>query len=405
MNEASPRPVNLLSRPPGAGLRVALSGTSNSLFVHGLSTGFSHDARVATFVNRSLGASGTVAVACHLQDLDLTDFDFLFIEYCVNETYFLEVGMGEAAHTRRNLANLIDHAAAQGCIPVLVVFLSLPAHATGSGMMEVIDHLVDLGVPCFDATAVVAELAEAWRVPLDSFFHDPLHLARPVARAIGRVILDRLEAARSAGAIAERTSETVESFGDLTFLDASEAAPQAEAVERRTSLLETRLVRIRPGFPARFAGLHRPATIVGVAFNAARSGGDLVTTDGRMLMKEFRTNLTWGARDFVQVVYPVSTAVEIGEGPFEIAVTETTAEPRPGEEPGFELQGLVLHPSGSERRMRVVAVDVAHRRLHDGLGRIERHILRRAHEAAQTQREAAAGRAAATRPPGDPLEA
>ena len=346
---------------------VALSGTSNSIFLNGLAHGLGKHPRVRSFVNRSQGASGTVAIAGHVRDFDLTGFRYLFIEYCINETAMLAKGKEHIDNTFRHIAALVDHAAGFGVVPILVNFPTIHTLGQTVPMMTMLEReFVARGVAMFDVQVVLEAWGRARGIDIRACFHDPLHLERPVAAALGAIMLDTVERARTAGSIAPWVEATDATYGGIDFVSAGRLiTPEATRITRSNRLMTVDLIRLATGqtvtIPPR---ANRTLRLRGVAYNSARTVGRLTDPVGDLVLSVSRTHLFGTVRDLSVVNVPARLSDRVIRAPETITFTPPPVAPE-GEHPAvFELAGFVVHVLEDEHELRIVSMAESHRRLH-----------------------------------------
>ena len=367
---AAPACLASVESPTGK-VNVALTGTSNCIFVNGISFGMGKHPGVEKFLNRSLGASGTVAIAAHLQDFDLSGYHYVFIDYCINESGALAQGMERIENSYRHIAAMVDHAARAGCVPVLV---NLPYTRSVGRSNPVIEMLrrdfVARGVALFD----VQHLLEAWAqdrgVDVGQCFFDAMHLKRPLAFALGEIMIDAADRARQAGAIAAAASLTDARYGSVGYLPAATLGSEGIArIERSNRLVTMTLLQMRPGdrvvVPCGDGGAR---AIRGVAYNAARTIGALTAPSGEALIDIKRNHLFGMERDLSIAIVPSPPA----NIPFSTDMVLTypggDGLPEDSSPTAFELAGLVVHDLERDHPLHVIAVAPDQRHLHETLG-------------------------------------
>jgi hypothetical protein len=211
--------TNVYGNSSDGWIDVALSGTSNCVLQKGLSSGIAKHPDVRNFINESQGASGTVAIASHMHDFDLSGFHYLFIEYGINEAAMHKKGTATLENTYRHIAALVDHASRSGCTPILVNYPTLDGLGRSTQMLSMLEReFVQRGVAIFDVQKLLEARSKASGRDLKSCFRDPLHLKRPISYAVGTIMVDAALRARQSGAIHRNVELTDAVFGEVDYI-------------------------------------------------------------------------------------------------------------------------------------------------------------------------------------------
>ncbi len=356
--------------PTDGWINVALTGTSNCVLLKGLSSGIAKHPDVREFQNRSQGASGTVAIAAHLHDFDFSGLNYVFIEYCINESAMLKKGTENLDNTFKHFAAMIDRAASNGCVPILVNYPTLETLGRSTQIVSMLEReFVARGVAMFDVQKLLESRAATRGVDVRVCFRDTLHLKRPISFAIGSMMIDATERARKAGAIGPYSKVTDAEYGAIGYLPATDlVAPDAEIIDRENYLLKASMLSLSPGDNIRIPlGEHRPMVIRGVAYNAARSLGSLSLNGTDTILQLKRSKLFGTERDLMIVNQPAAlpgkslngeaTVKYVGDVPME----DDTAPM------AFELAGFIVHYPDVRHLLHVVPVKGSHRQLQDTL--------------------------------------
>ena len=260
-------------------MRVLLSGTSNAIIARGMNFPLSRDPRITHFTNQSYGASGTVALADHLRQIDFSQYDFCVLDYCVNEEDFISIDESTADSAMNNLFAAIDAASLAGCQP-LVVILPISTRLNYPRPFEngIMDELAAKSVPVFNFYTFAEQFAAHTGLTFHDLFLDPMHIHRELGAAISAALIDymaeRIEISPTLTTI-DRTYDPLDFVPYTTFV----VTGDAQAVTRESSLLSRKCLAISPDaritITAQTAG-----TIAGVAFDASRSVGQLTSQDG-----------------------------------------------------------------------------------------------------------------------------
>lgn len=376
-----PHEQSTLPPPARPGWRVLLCGTSNSVMVNGLAHGLATDPRVAAFVNRSFGASGSTALALHLREVDYSAFDLQILDYSVNEGQMLFGGASTMELYAGNLANAIDRAARAGCASVI---LNLTSRSGSAAPGELLGEMLrrrfaGFGVPVFDAAASLDAFTRRRRIDPARLYMDPMHLERRLARALGRVVLNRLEEARDDGALAGTAIATGERYPRLSHLSAAELfqPPPGVLVRRASRLTQVEVLPLAsgPAYPLRHAD--ETAVVIGIAYNAVHAGGALVDADGQPLLQLCDAPRYDPARNLVLIHVPcpprplaaLRTLTLLSAAP----TAPAPADPTPPT--GLELVGVALSHPAETFDLHVIPFAPPHRHLDARMTRRDEHIL------------------------------
>jgi hypothetical protein len=361
---------------PGSVRDIALTGTSNCVVTNGLSAGLARHPRTRRFRNKSFGASGTVAIASHLTDFDLGGYDYVFIEYCLNESTLIASGRERLENTYRQIAAMVDHAAGCGCVPVLVNLPTINTIGRKMPMLKMLeDEFVARGVALFDMQHLLEERARIRGVDIDACFMDAMHLDRRIAFDLGRLLIGTMERARAAGAIRDEPTITDAEFGSVGFIAADEnLRSEAEMIDKSNRFLKASLLRLVTGQSVTLpAPRHGRYALRGVTYNARRSIGRLVTGDGDVVIDVKPNRLFGTERDLLMVALPSPLPETPIDGELRLVYEPPDAAdaPRPSGPvqypPAFELAGLTVHHFDDFRPLRVIEMNETHRRLHETL--------------------------------------
>lgn len=362
-------PSNIRRLEDGRTLHVALTGTSNSILGNGFSAGIGTHPNVGLFLNKSTGASGSVAIPAHMPNLNLTNYQYLLIDYCVNEAFLVSNGLETIENVFRHMAALIDFAVRQGCLPVLVNLPTRPAVGQDMPVPAMLEaEFVSRGVPMLDAQSLIETLARRLGRPVEDLFLDEAHLKRPVAFEIGQCAVRLLERCRRAGAIDRVGRQTDAVYGRVGFIPAEALITNGLCtVERSNRLLRLQLLQVGAGqsitVPAPPPG--RRHVLRGVAYNATRSIGRLISEKDDLLLDVGRSHYFGMDRDLLLISFPspfpdrpISDEVTfICEG-----VDEDDADKHPM---AFEIAGIMVHDPDVHYPLHTISVHEDFRHLND----------------------------------------
>lgn len=370
---------------PGSRVNVALTGTSNCILMNGIAYGIKAHPGVDAFLNKSIGASGAVAIAAHLKDFDLSGYHYVFIDYCINESIFLSQGVEQMGNTYRHIAAIIDHAARAGCVPVVINLPSMRSLGHPIPMLEMIQHeFVARGVGVFDAQHLLETWAQERGVEIQQCFLDKMHLKRAIAYAMGEILVNIMSRVHDAQAIASVAHKTDARYGAVEFVSAPELISETDYIHRENRHLATTLLPLAPGQQIEIPAPDRGSRAIrGVAYNAARSIGSLILEQERTLVDIGRSIHFGAKRDLSMAIIPSGVPdMPFSEGlrlsyPGAAALSD---DPCPI---AFELAGLVLHDLEETRPLHGISIAADSRQLHHTLEASDWAILDAAWAAAR----------------------
>ncbi len=254
-------------------MRLAVIGTSNSVLRGGYTAGLADHPATAHVANFSLGASTTVVLPKVWAEQDLGGFDFILLDFAVNEEYWVGVETSSLAGIASILDDFVSRLG-QKTVPVVVV---MPA-ITGLGrVLPVHDfyraYARERGYPLYDGFDYVTSRSAG--EDASKMFMDRDHLARDHARAFGRHIADGL------AGLSERPlarGHRTAALPDHRFhAIAADELTGGAFVRRQTSLTSVNLARLGPWDRIALAFDHG-VEIIGVGVNLAQSNGGVSIT-------------------------------------------------------------------------------------------------------------------------------
>ena len=222
--------------------------------------------------NKSLGMSGSCLFPRILKDMDLSGFDFVVVDFCVNEENFAHFGLPKSS-IENFLKGLCGLALAAKCLPV---FLLWPRKSRRLGKSLVHDLYIDiarsLNVPFFDACALIELLESEKGIERNELFKDDGHLAEWIAIAIGSGLnasLDQMLRAKMLPFITKRWDYPV------FRLTAPMMAASGNRRTRGTSLINGEFAVVKDGDILEFQ-VPPGSTVDAISLNLARTSGVLV---------------------------------------------------------------------------------------------------------------------------------
>lgn len=287
-------------------MRVLLSGASNAIIARGMNFPLSRDPRISRFTNQSYGASGTVALADHLRQIDFSQYDFCVLDYCVNEEVFISIDESTADSAMNSLFAAIDAASLAGCQP-LVVILPTSTRLNYPRPFEkgIMDELATRSVPVFNFYTFAQQFAAHTGLTFHDLFLDPMHVHRELGAAIGTALIDymaqRIEITPTLTTI-DRTYDPL----DFVPYTAFQVTGEAKSVTRESALMSRDCLAITPDAQIT---LTAPAAgkITGISFDASRSVGQITSQDGTQTCLSLKLSSAFfrETRSLTQMTLPI----------------------------------------------------------------------------------------------------
>lgn len=340
-------------------MRVLLSGTSNAIIARGMNFPLSRDPRITRFTNQSYGASGTVALADHLRQIDFSQYDFCVLDYCVNEEVFISKKESTTENAMNNLLAAVDAASVAGCQPLIVI---LPTSTWGNyprpfeaGIME---ELAARSVPVFNFYTFTKEFVAHTGLTFHDMFLDPMHIHRELGAAIGTALVDYMADRIDTVPILTVTKRTYDPLQFVPYTDLK-VTGEARPVTRESSLLTRKCLAIAPGAEITVTTSF-PGMIAGVSFDASRSVGEITTKDDKQICLSLKSSSAFfrNARGLTQMMMPLLNLVPLDANnsatlryTFEGALTDIHPPA------ALTLSGVSLRCTGCARPVHVLCRD------------------------------------------------
>ena len=317
------------------GLRICLIGTSNSIYKDGYAGAIANDHRVASFSKFSMGASPSVIIPHFGVDLDFSKFDCIIFETAINDRNYYKYGSIRKDQIRQFIEWGVAEAQSAGC---RVALLTMPSRRAMTG--QTISGLIyqriaaETGATILDGFDFVRAFAAASETCPSDLFIDDFHIKKPVAWKLGTVLIDKI-----AGDVKNKMKRPTASH---KFFKVETGDLSSESLQRDNSLLSANFAVLKPGgAPLRLKA--RPGTsLVGVAYNAARSSGYLsISSSGRRWVKDLTTKYTTSGRELLLIAIPFTVDLTVGEdAEFRLECGNDLAAPT--EQSRFEAHAEVL---------------------------------------------------------------
>lgn len=288
------------------GLRVCLIGTSNSIYKDGYAGALQHDARVATFVKYSMGASPSVIIPYFGSVIDFSQFDCVIFETAINDRNYQKYGSIRKEQIRRFLEWGIRAATDAGCHAALLVMPGRKDMNRQTVPGIIYQRIAArTGATFLNGFDFIRTFAAATDRPLNGLFIDDFHILKPIAHKLGTVLLDKILADRSRA---------------ISPPDNRDAYRRVEAVDltpapllRQNSLLSARFVVLERGTGPVQIRLAPGEEIIGLAYNAARTSGRIVLSSaGGTCVKNLTTKYFGSSKDLILIACPLTREIRAG---------------------------------------------------------------------------------------------
>jgi hypothetical protein len=174
------------------GFKVLILGSSNGLVYGGYSAAIASHPMISEVRNISLGASPAVMAPYRLKDINLSNYDFLFIESTINDVGAISSNAYSVENLRSCLEWLVAEAGGNGVVPVAIC---IPAQSQCDGPDY--PHALAAAHDCFgdlvfDMNPPIKNLAQRLSIPVSGLMQDPAHLHPIVSKLLAQKFLDWL---------------------------------------------------------------------------------------------------------------------------------------------------------------------------------------------------------------------
>lgn len=295
-------------------MRVLLSGTSNSILARGIKYPLARDPRVTSFTNRSYGASGTVALANHLQYIDFTKYDFCILDYCVNEEVFISINESTTDSAMNNLMAAVDAASRAGCQPLILILpTSTRANYPRPFETAIIDKLGEHAVPIFNFYTFSKAFCGRTGLDFKDLFLDPMHIHREIGEAIGAALVDYMATHIKVTPTTATPSYEYDPLGFIPYKQFNVTGKSIQ-MQRESSLLQRSLLQITPEATIT-ATAAASGHVTGVCFDASRSVGTLTASAFQQICLSLKPNVPFfrQTRGLTLVMQPIPTPVVLDD--------------------------------------------------------------------------------------------
>lgn len=232
-------------------MKIGILGGSNSILKSGWSPVFFNQRPQDEITNFSVGGSGTALGLYRLcTSSSIVGLDFVIVEFCVNDYWLVKEGILDEERLGIYVFNLLAGLASQGIKPIVLIIPTVVTVAAGSEVRDIwLRQASALNVPVIDVHLIFQGISKATGIPGRSFFprDDGSHPKQCAQRLIGlyaSFALDRICAEKDAWQV-----RLPQNYYFPFYASALKDYFPGLVIHRRTSLIETSLVRFEPGIP------------------------------------------------------------------------------------------------------------------------------------------------------------
>jgi hypothetical protein len=251
--------------------RVCVMGTSNAIFRDGYVQALRSHHAVSRFENYSLGGSSSNAFGFWKERINFSEFDFVILDYCVNDTTLFHSGIQNAHNIASALTDALITLLVQKVTPLI---LMLPLLWQENPIVPNIYRQIasKYGVEIFDGLEKVAGICSRQGCDRNSLFEDPYHLKRDISSLFA---CELLESAIGSASTRIQTRQIYVPHDKHLFLSSLQVfGDQFRYKERKTSLITAELADLRLGQVGDIH-LNSDETLVGIVVDLANSKGVL----------------------------------------------------------------------------------------------------------------------------------
>jgi len=172
-------------------LRALILGSSNGFFRPGYVQAIADHPAFSETVNISLGASPAIMAPYRMKGVDLSSFDYLFVETLINDAASISNG----TYWREALADVLGWIVHEAtCANAIPVGLLLPGDFAHQSMEEVAEiHKSAFGGRVLDMLPILRRVAQ----PIGPLMHDASHVHPKFSYLATKLFLDHLTACKS----------------------------------------------------------------------------------------------------------------------------------------------------------------------------------------------------------------
>ncbi|WP_346839855.1 hypothetical protein [Microbulbifer sp. SAOS-129_SWC] len=174
-------------------MKALVLGTSNGIIKDGYIGGLKSSGKFEKVVNVSLGASPNIFFFYRLFDVDLSSFDVVFLESCVNDAAAIRAGAYELQRVRDVYEAVIGYIS-NYCFPVGIL---LPGRTDDIHRSRVVESQRNIfessGISYFDGEVELAQYAKKKSIEFGELYRDAAHVKSEVINGLFSQWLNRYD--------------------------------------------------------------------------------------------------------------------------------------------------------------------------------------------------------------------
>ncbi len=290
------------------GKRICLIGTSNSIYRDGYAGAVEDDDRVISLTRYSMGASPSIIIPYFGSDINFKDFDTVIFETAINDRNYYKHGSIRKEQIRSFIEWGIQKATGSGCNVALLVMPSRKGMLgpTISGMIYQ-KIASETGAVFLDGYDFTKTFSLATETQINDLFIDDFHLKKPIARKLGRVLLDKILAPK-------RVRTSFISHGDKYYKIGAESISAVNVVRRSNSLMSEAFIELNGKHDQMLVRITPGHEIVGIVYNASKTSGKLrISSSKNTCVKLVTTKYFGSPKDMLLIACPLIEGVVAGE--------------------------------------------------------------------------------------------
>ncbi len=279
-------------------MNICLIGTSNSIYKDGYAGGLEQSPYISHVVRNSIGASPSIIIPYFASQIDFSQFDWLILETAINDRNYYKYGSITKKQIREFIEYGIARALEKGCLPFLLIMPSRKAFDK-----ETISGLIyrkianELNIPVLNGFEYIQQYAKQNNMTIGDCFIDDFHIQKPIAYEIGLKIAEILNEKRDIQPLAPVYKYHYKVI-DLAFYS-------SKTIHRKTSILQYEFACLESNDQISIP--IKPSTsIVGIAYNAAKTVGSLYINSDQPVVKDLTTKYLLQDKELLLFMVPVT---------------------------------------------------------------------------------------------------
>lgn len=157
-------------------MRICILGASNCVETMPFPQAFKHNLDVDFFENYSLGGSTSVLAFKNLGKVENTNFDYVILDFAINETVSLERGATSTDSLSEIIETICARIVRSRAIPVIIIFPQVGKKKSPiAAMYRELSNILNL--PLFDLYEVIEYLQGKFALDENTFYRDKNHIS------------------------------------------------------------------------------------------------------------------------------------------------------------------------------------------------------------------------------------